>query len=290
MRHRARRFAAALKGKLSKLFGLVDVSSDLSWCRSQEVIGPGQRRLAEAIHHSVGQGETAIDFVDIAIVRRDDLPNGGCQVADAARCAFEEGACVLFGHSEEDVAGPYQLFAEALSHYVTHASEDLLLGQMGGQESELAGLVPSLATRIPGPPPSKATDSDSERYLMFASVVGLLARMSEEQPVRVVFPCPASPETARSLRLAPATIRFNASAIVVASTARPITRKSGSMPRRAGSGTGATTHSAQGSQITEKVSTGLRAGATQYGEMASQHLVATRGSTRSSALSIRRSR
>ena len=70
-----------------------------------------------------------------------------------------------------------------MSHYVAHASEDLLLGQLGGQASELAGLVPPLSARIPGLPPSKATDSDSERYLMFASVVSLLARMSEEQPV-----------------------------------------------------------------------------------------------------------
>ena len=70
-----------------------------------------------------------------------------------------------------------------MSHYVAHASEDLLLGQLGGQASELAGLVPALSARIPGLPPSKATDSDSERYLMFASVVSLLARMSEEQPV-----------------------------------------------------------------------------------------------------------
>ncbi len=107
-------------------------------------------------------------------------------VADAARRAFEEGVCVLFGHSEEDVARPYQLFAEALSHYVTHASEELLLSQMGVLGSELAGLVPALTARIPGLPPSKATDSDSERYLMFASVVSLLARISEEQPVVLV--------------------------------------------------------------------------------------------------------
>ena len=43
-------------------------------------MGPGQRRLAEAVHHGVGQGETAIDFLDIAIVRRDDLP-----MADATK-------------------------------------------------------------------------------------------------------------------------------------------------------------------------------------------------------------
>ena len=35
-------------------------------------------------------------------------------LAEAARAAFDNGACVLFGHCEEDLATPYQLFAEAL--------------------------------------------------------------------------------------------------------------------------------------------------------------------------------
>ena len=45
-------------------------------------------------------------------------------VAESARSAFDNGACVLFGHCEEDLATPYQLFAEALGHYVTFAPED----------------------------------------------------------------------------------------------------------------------------------------------------------------------
>ena len=48
-------------------------------------------------------------------------------VAEAARAALANGACVLFGHCEEDLATPYQLFAEALGHYVTFAPEDSAL-------------------------------------------------------------------------------------------------------------------------------------------------------------------
>jgi class 3 adenylate cyclase len=44
-------------------------------------------------------------------------------VAEAARVAFDGGACVLFGHCEEGLATPYQLFAEALGHFVIHAPE-----------------------------------------------------------------------------------------------------------------------------------------------------------------------
>jgi class 3 adenylate cyclase/tetratricopeptide (TPR) repeat protein len=105
-------------------------------------------------------------------------------VAEAARSTFDDGACVLFGHCEENLATPYQLFAEALAHYVTHAPEDQLLAHVAGHGSELSRLVPALASRIPDLPPSKATDSDTDRFLLFAAVVGLLA--TAHQPVVLV--------------------------------------------------------------------------------------------------------
>ncbi len=107
-------------------------------------------------------------------------------VAEAARAAFETGACVLFGHSEEDLATPYQLFAEALGHYVTHAAEDQLRAHVETHGSELSRLVPALASRISDLPASKATDSDSERFLLFAAVVALLGTVSQDQPVVLV--------------------------------------------------------------------------------------------------------
>jgi tetratricopeptide (TPR) repeat protein len=107
-------------------------------------------------------------------------------VADSARAAFDDGACVLFGHCEEDLATPYQLFAEALGHYVTYAPEEQLRAHVEAYGSELSRLVPALASRIPDLPPSRATDSDTERFLLFAAVVGLLAMMSEAQPVVLV--------------------------------------------------------------------------------------------------------
>jgi hypothetical protein len=107
-------------------------------------------------------------------------------VAEAARAAFDSGSCVLFGHCEEDLATPYQLFAEALGHYVSHATEDQLIAHVEVHGSQLARLVPALATRIPDFPPLKAADPDTERYLLFASVVGLLVTLSEHQPVVLV--------------------------------------------------------------------------------------------------------
>ena len=107
-------------------------------------------------------------------------------VAQAARSAVDNGACVLFGHCEEDITAPYELFGEALGHYVAHAPENRLRAHLESFGSELARLAPALASRIPDLPESKATDSDSERYLLFAAVVGLLTQISSDQPVVIV--------------------------------------------------------------------------------------------------------
>lgn len=107
-------------------------------------------------------------------------------VAEASRAAYESGAIILLGHSEEGLTTQYQLFAEAIGRYVTHASEELLLGHVATHGSELNRLVPALGSRIPDLPTSKATDADAERFLLFAAVVGLLASISEHQPIVLV--------------------------------------------------------------------------------------------------------
>jgi class 3 adenylate cyclase len=107
-------------------------------------------------------------------------------VAEAARAAFASGSCVLFGHCEEGLATPYQLFTEALGHYVTNAPESQLLAHVEQFGSELARLVPALRSRMPELPPSRITDADSERYLLFEAVVGLLGAATAELPVVVV--------------------------------------------------------------------------------------------------------
>jgi tetratricopeptide (TPR) repeat protein len=108
-------------------------------------------------------------------------------VADVAQSAFDEGTCVLFGHCEEDLTTPYQLFAEALGHYVTYAPEDQLLAHVDAHGSEIARLVPALASRVPGLPPTTPTDADTERYLLFGAVVDLLASASQHQPIILAF-------------------------------------------------------------------------------------------------------
>ena len=75
--------------------------------------------------------------------------------AEGARAAFDAGACVLFGHCEESFTTPYQLFSEALGHYVSHAPEERLRAHVERHGSELVRIVPALAHRVPDLPASK---------------------------------------------------------------------------------------------------------------------------------------
>ncbi|HEY5109301.1 MAG TPA: AAA family ATPase [Acidimicrobiales bacterium] len=142
--------------------------------------GPELAQIAESVKRVTEGGGEVVLVSGEAGLGKTTL------VAEAARAALASGALVLFGHCEEDLATPYQLFAEALGHFVTHAADDDLVAHVAAHGSELVRVVPALADRIPDLPPSRATDSDTERFLLFAAAVGLLAQISEARPVVLV--------------------------------------------------------------------------------------------------------
>ncbi len=172
---------------------------EVTWPRLEHIDAasrvPLPARIERPATKFVGRGEE-LKLIDAAFARvssasvREFVLVGGeaglgksTVAARAARAAFDQGANVLFGHCEEDLVTPYQLFAETLRHYVTHAPEDALRAHVAEHGSELVRLVPALAGRIPDLPPTKATDADSERSLLFAAVVGMLAAASSERPL-----------------------------------------------------------------------------------------------------------
>jgi hypothetical protein len=53
--------------------------------------------------------------------------------------------------------------------------------------SEISPLAEALATRIRALPPSKATDVDTQRFLLFSAVTGLLASAADSAPIVLVF-------------------------------------------------------------------------------------------------------
>ena len=107
-------------------------------------------------------------------------------VTRGAAEAHEQGVTVLYGRCDEDLGVPYQPFLEALGHLVEHAPEPLLAAHVERFGGELSRIVPALSRRVPSVPPPTATDPETERYLLFGAVEGLLRRAAESSPVVLV--------------------------------------------------------------------------------------------------------
>lgn len=138
------------------------------------VLGEAAKRVAAGTGREVvliggepGQGKTTV-------------------VAEAARMMLEDGMPVLLGRCDEDFAVPYQPFQEALSHYITHVDDETLIAHVAAHGGELASLVPALRKRIRELPAAASRDADTERYLLYGAVVGLLDQATVEFPVVLV--------------------------------------------------------------------------------------------------------
>ncbi|HEY2440518.1 MAG TPA: BTAD domain-containing putative transcriptional regulator [Solirubrobacteraceae bacterium] len=94
--------------------------------------------------------------------------------SEIARTAHESGVLVLAGRCDEELSVPYQPFAEALEQLVEHAPERLLTAHLAEYGDSLARLVPALAVRGGRTPTAWQAPSESERYVLFQAIEGLL--------------------------------------------------------------------------------------------------------------------
>jgi class 3 adenylate cyclase len=104
----------------------------------------------------------------------------------ATQAALElhgQGATVLFGHCPEEVGAPYAAWIQALCHVVEHAPADPLALHVERHGGELTRLVPVLPRRVPGTPEPTQTDPETERWLLYSAVVGLLAQLGAVAPL-----------------------------------------------------------------------------------------------------------
>src|SRR6476620_9617568 len=99
---------------------------------------------------------------------------------EAGRTVYGEGATVLLGTCDEDTRPPYRPFVEALQHFVVTAPDEVLLQHVREHQGDLLRIVPSLAKRIPNVPKPHTADAETERYLMFEAVAGLLSIASQQ--------------------------------------------------------------------------------------------------------------
>lgn len=97
-----------------------------------------------------------------------------------------EGATVLYGRCDEDLGVPYQPWTQLLGHLVKAAPQPLLDAHVERFGGDLARLVPALRERLPDMPSARESDPETERYLMYAAVAGLLEQAGEEEPLMLI--------------------------------------------------------------------------------------------------------
>ncbi len=105
---------------------------------------------------------------------------------DFAVGAHADGATVLYGRCDEDLGVPYQPWTQALGHLVREAPSLILERYVECHGGDLARLLPALAERVPTLAAPRASDPETERYLLYAAAVGLLAVAGEQAPVLLI--------------------------------------------------------------------------------------------------------
>jgi class 3 adenylate cyclase len=104
----------------------------------------------------------------------------------AVHHAHAEGFAVCWGACTEELAAPYEPWIEVCSHLVEHAPRELLQRHMERHGGELSRLARNLVRRIPELPSPQSSDPETERYLLFNAVTGLLTQIAEDAPLCVV--------------------------------------------------------------------------------------------------------
>jgi len=101
--------------------------------------------------------------------------------------AHAAGSTVCWGAGTEDLRAPYGAWIQALSHYIDHAPEEVLAAHVERHGGELARLVRgSLTSRLPGLPAPRQAEPETERYLLFEAVAGLVRAAAEHKALVLV--------------------------------------------------------------------------------------------------------
>jgi class 3 adenylate cyclase/tetratricopeptide (TPR) repeat protein len=107
-------------------------------------------------------------------------------VSEAVRVAYAEGANILWGRCDPELAGPFEPFAEALGRYTSTVSAQRLRVELGPLGGELTRLLPELADRVAGLAGPLRAEPDAERHRLFEAVTDLLAASSDNDPLVLV--------------------------------------------------------------------------------------------------------
>ena len=100
--------------------------------------------------------------------------------------ANADGFAVCWGACSEDLATPYEPWIAVCSQLVEHASDGVLAGYVERFGGEVGRLAHNLSRRVPDAPGPRSSDPETERFLLFQAVAGLLRAVSQVVPLLVV--------------------------------------------------------------------------------------------------------
>src|SRR5581483_3952592 len=104
---------------------------------------------------------------------------------ELARRLQGESTVVLYGRCDQDLGIPYQPFLEVVRQVLATVSPGSLRHWARSHAGALSRLVPELTQRF-ALPPSRFTEPETERYLLFQAVTALVATVARRQPVLLV--------------------------------------------------------------------------------------------------------
>jgi predicted ATPase/class 3 adenylate cyclase len=104
----------------------------------------------------------------------------------AAHRAHAEGFAVAWGGCSEELAVPYEPWIGVCTQLVEHAPTELLGQHVKRHGGELARLARGMGARVADLPEPQPSDPETERYLLFNAVAGLLGEVAETVPLCVV--------------------------------------------------------------------------------------------------------
>jgi class 3 adenylate cyclase len=104
----------------------------------------------------------------------------------AARDAHAEGFAVVWGACTEELAVPYEPWIAVCAQLVESAPVELLGRHVERHKGELARLARNLEGRVPDLAAPQSSDPETERFLLFNAVAGLLGEVAEMLPLCVV--------------------------------------------------------------------------------------------------------
>jgi predicted ATPase len=107
-------------------------------------------------------------------------------VAELAQRACVDGGAALYGRCDEELGVPYQPFVGALRAYLDNFAPDEIARRAGVTAAELGQHSEELGALLPGMGEPTSGEAETERFLLFEAIRGLLERASKETPLLLV--------------------------------------------------------------------------------------------------------